>query len=138
MRAGITNALAALTVILMTGGGAVQALEGAKYPDWTGGWRRWAPPNAVRDSGNGGINVTAGGQPSFDQTKPWGLGQEAPLTPEYQTIFADSLADQANGGQGNFFRSRGSLYACGHADDDDRIFPAGIRHHTPNHLYSYW
>ena len=50
---------------------------------------------------NGGF--TAGGQPSHDQTKPWGRGQEAPLTPEYQKIFEDSLADQANGGQGNFF-----------------------------------
>jgi hypothetical protein len=60
--------------------GTAQALERAKYPDWTGGWRRWAPPNAVREAGNGGANVTAGGQPSFDQSKPWGLGQEAPLT----------------------------------------------------------
>ena len=44
-----------------------------------------------------------GGQPSFDQTKPWGLGQQAPLTPEYQKVLADSIADQANGGEGNFF-----------------------------------
>ena len=43
-----------------------------------------------------------GGQPSFDQTKPWGLGQQAPLTAEYQKILEDSIADQAKGGQGNF------------------------------------
>jgi len=99
----ISTATAALVATLMMTVGAVQAFEGAKYPDWTGGWRRWAPPNAVREAGNGGTNFTAGGRPSFDQTKPWGLGQEAPLTPEYEKIFAASMADQANGGQGNFF-----------------------------------
>src|SRR6516162_3194938 len=99
----ISTATAALLTALMMTVGAVQALEGAKYPDWTGGWRRWVPPNAVRDPGNGGINFTAGGQPSFDQAKPWGLGQEAPLTPEYEKIFAASMADQATGGQGTFF-----------------------------------
>ena len=61
---------------------------------------RWFPPGATFEP-NGGF--TAGGQPSHDQTKPWGRGQEAPLTPEYQKIFEDSLADQADGGQGNFF-----------------------------------
>ncbi len=50
---------------------------------------------------NGGL--TAGGQPSHDQTKAWGPGQEAPLTPEYQKVYAESLADQAEGGEGNFF-----------------------------------
>jgi hypothetical protein len=114
MRARVTTALAALTAILTMGGGALQALEVPKYPDWIGGWRRWAPPGAVREAGNGGVNVTVGGQPSFDQTKPWGLGQEAPLTPEYQKIFADSLADQAKGGQGNFF------------DHAVRCMPAGM------------
>jgi hypothetical protein len=24
--------------------------------------------------------------PSFDHTKPWGFGQEAPLTPEYKAV----------------------------------------------------
>jgi hypothetical protein len=92
----ISTAAAALITALMVTVGTAQALEGAKYPDWTGGWRRWAPPNAVREAGNGGesragANATSGGQPSFDQTKPWGLGQQAPLTPEYQKIFADSM-----------------------------------------------
>ena len=72
----------------------------AKYPDWKGAWERWYPPNAVLDPGNG--IYTAGGQPSFDQTKPWGGGQEAPLTPEYQKVHEESMADQAKGGQGNF------------------------------------
>ena len=79
---------------------AVQAANEARYPEWKGAWTRWFPPGATFEP-NGGF--TAGGQPSHDQTKPWGRGQEAPLTPEYQKIFEDSLADQADGGQGNFF-----------------------------------
>ena len=31
-----------------------------------------------------------------------GIGQQAPLTAEYQKILEDSIADQAKGGQGNF------------------------------------
>jgi hypothetical protein len=66
-----------------------QAADPAMYPDLRGAWSRFV----VRG---------LGGQPSFDQTKPWGLGQQAPLTPEYQKILEDSIADQAKGGQGNF------------------------------------
>jgi hypothetical protein len=40
------------------------------------------------------------GQQGHDQTKPWGHGQQAPLTPEYEAIFIESLADQARGGLG--------------------------------------
>ena len=65
------------------------AADEGKYPDWKGAWGRFV----VRG---------LGGQPSFDQTKPWGAGQQAPLTPEYHKILEASLADQANGGQGNF------------------------------------
>ena len=90
----------ALTAALMT---AAAAADRAKYPDWKGAWARWVPPKAQRDPGNGGTGFTAGGQPAFDQTKPWGPGQEAPLTPEYQKVLEDSMADQANGGEGNFF-----------------------------------
>ena len=42
------------------------------------------------------------GQPAYDPTKSWGLGQEAPLTPEYQKVLEASLADQAKGGQGGW------------------------------------
>src|SRR6266851_4578625 len=80
--------------------GAAQAAD-AKYPDWRGAWERWYPPSWVLDPYNG--IRTAGGQPSFDQTKPWGPGQEAPLTPEYQKVFEESMAEQAKGGEGNFF-----------------------------------
>ena len=40
----------------------------------------------------------------FDPTKPWGLGQEAPLTPNIERL-EDSMADQAKGGLGNYHRS---------------------------------
>jgi hypothetical protein len=69
--------------------GDARALDDAKYPDWTGQWERFV----VRG---------LGGQPSHDQTKPWGFGQQAPLTPEYQAVLAASIADQAKGGLGNF------------------------------------
>ena len=96
----LTSAFAAAGIAMAMMTGAVQAAEPAKYPDWKGAWTRWFPPGSVLEP-NGGF--TAGGQPSHDQTKPWGRGQEAPLTPEYQKVFEESLADQANGGQGNFF-----------------------------------
>ena len=92
----------------------LKASDETKYPDWRGAWQRWTPPNATRETGNGGTNLTAGGQPSFDQTKPWGLGQQAPLTPEYQKVLEESIADQVKGGQGNFF------------DHGVRCMPAGM------------
>src|SRR5712691_9062769 len=87
-------------VLMMTIG--AQAADPAMYPDLRGAWSRFV----VRG---------LGGQPSFDQTKPWGLGQQAPLTPEYQKILEDSIADQATGGQGNNF-------------DRARCMPTGMPH----------
>src|SRR5262245_66115567 len=51
-----------------------QVLDLGKYPDLKGQWRRAPVPGAV-------------GQPPHDPSKPYGRGQEAPLTPEYQAIF---------------------------------------------------
>ncbi len=68
---------------------AAQAFDDAQYPDLSGQWM------AVRVPG-------VRGQPAFDPTKPWGLGQQAPLTPEYQKVLEASIADQASGGQGNW------------------------------------
>jgi hypothetical protein len=78
----------------------VGACAADKYPDWRGAWARFIVPGL-------------GGQPSFDQTKPWGFGQQAPLTPEYQKVLQDSLADQANGGEGNFFDHAVKCYPAG-------------------------
>src|SRR5579863_2397557 len=92
---GPITAVAALTMA-----GGVHAAESASYPSWTGAWQRYVPPGSVASPS--GL-LTPGGQPSFDQTKPWGPGQQAPLTPEYQKVLEDSMADQADGGQGNNF-----------------------------------
>src|SRR5215813_12253172 len=95
-----TSAVAVAVIATGVMVSAVQAANDARYPDWKGAWTRWFPPGSTFEP-NGGF--TAGGQPSHDQTKPWGQGQEAPLTPEYEKVFEASLADQANGGEGNFF-----------------------------------
>jgi aerobic carbon-monoxide dehydrogenase large subunit len=67
---------------------AAQAFDDSKYPDLSGQWV------AVR--------LGVQGQPAFDPTKPWGLGQQAPLTPEYQKVLEASIAAQAKGNQGNW------------------------------------
>ena len=85
--------------LVMICAGAIAA-ERAKYPEWKGAWERYVPPVSIVSPS--GLR-TPGGQPSFDQTKPWGRGQEAPLTPEYRKVLEDSIADQAEGGQGNNF-----------------------------------
>jgi hypothetical protein len=77
-------ALAALGMLTVSS----QAFDDSPYPNFKGQWNRRIVPGL-------------GGQPSFDQTKPWGFGQEAPLTPEYKRVLEASLADQAKGGQGN-------------------------------------
>jgi hypothetical protein len=77
----------AVSMLSMHLGGA-QAADDAKYPDFNGQWARVVTP---------GVS----GQPSFDQTKSWGLAQQVPLTPEYQAILEASVANQAAGGQGD-------------------------------------
>jgi hypothetical protein len=57
-----------------------RAFDDAAYPDWKGAW-----------FGTGG---------RYDASKPAGLGQQAPLTPEFQKILEANIADQENGGQG--------------------------------------
>ena len=59
-----------------------QILDYSKYPNLQGQW------------------LPIGGPGRYDIGKPWGPGQEAPLTPEYRVIFEDNLKDQALGGQG--------------------------------------
>jgi hypothetical protein len=77
-----------MAALIMTTVGAA-AFDEAKYPDWSGQWKR---PKGLGTQ--------------WDQNKPPGLGQKAPLTPEYQAILEASLADQANGGQGGDTRYR--------------------------------
>src|SRR5258708_29276558 len=73
----------ALTGALMLSIVAAAAHDASKYPDWSGHWRR-APGAGI----------------IWDETKPRGLAQQPPLTPEYQAIWEASIADQAAGGQG--------------------------------------
>jgi hypothetical protein len=80
-------AVAFSAALLMTLGSA-QAQDSTKYPNLKGQWGRFVVPGLP-------------GQPTHDQTKGWGKGQQAPLTPEYQAILEASLADQAKGGHGN-------------------------------------
>jgi hypothetical protein len=75
---------------LMVTMGAVQAADDAKYPNWKGQWSVIVTPGLE------------GQQFKFDPTKSRGLGQQAPLTTEYQKVLADSMADQAKGGLGNY------------------------------------
>jgi hypothetical protein len=80
-------AAVALAALSASTAGA-QILDYSKYPDLKGQWNRFIVPGLP-------------GLPSFDQTKPWGFGQGAPLTPEYAAILKESIADQENGGHGN-------------------------------------
>ena len=50
-----------------------------------------------------GLGQKIGGA-QWDPSKPPGLKQQAPLTPEYQAIYEKSLAEQAAGGHGNDVR----------------------------------
>jgi hypothetical protein len=98
-----TLAIIGLSAVLSAGAGlspSTAGADGANYPDWKGAWGRWFPPGSTIDFDS---VFSAGGQASFDQTKPWGFAQQAPLTPEYQKVLEDSIADQAKGGAGNYF-----------------------------------
>ena len=78
----------ALAAVLMATVSGAQAQD-KKYPNWKGEW------NTV-------IPRMPGQQLRFDPTKPYGQGQQAPLTEEYKKIYQDNLAEQAEGGQGLF------------------------------------
>jgi hypothetical protein len=81
----------ALVVALSATPFAANAFDDSIYPNMKGRWNRFImrglPPNPAAP---------------FDQTKPPGLDQQAPLTPEYAAIMQDNLARQAAGGQGDF------------------------------------
>ena len=77
---GVFTLIAALCITVAD----AHAFDESKYPNWKGQWLR-----------------VGGGQGApWDPTKPWGPGQQPPLTPQYQAIFEANLRDQAAGGQG--------------------------------------
>ena len=71
-------AAVALSVLLPA---SARAFDETKYPDFSGQWERI-------------------GGTQWDPGKPRGLGQNAPLTPEYRAKLEASLADQKAGGEG--------------------------------------
>jgi hypothetical protein len=64
--------------------GGARAWDDSKYPDFNGQWKR--PPGIANQ---------------YDISKPQGVAQQVPLTPEFQKVFEAGLADQKLGGQGN-------------------------------------
>jgi hypothetical protein len=74
--------VAAFSAALLMDLASATAHDEAKYPDLRGQW------------------TAVGGSVNYVPSKPRGLGQEAPLTPEYQAIFEANLEDMAEGGQG--------------------------------------
>jgi hypothetical protein len=79
----------ALAAVLMMSIGGAAAFDDSKYPDLKGQWRRVGRQ----------VQSDRIGAP-FDPSKPFGRGEEAPLTPEYQAIYEANLADMEQGGQG--------------------------------------
>jgi len=88
--------LALATVLMLTLGGA-QAQD-KKYPNWKGEWNTVTPR-------------MPGQQLRFDPNKPYGKGQDAPLTEEYKKIWEANLVEQAEGGQGLFLEHASCLPA---------------------------
>jgi hypothetical protein len=76
-------------VALLASAATVRAFDDVLYPNLVGMWRTAILP-------------TGGGQIPFDPTRQWGKGQQAPLIPEYEAILERSVAEQENGGQGNW------------------------------------
>jgi hypothetical protein len=74
---------------------AAAAFDDTVYPDLKGQWRR---------AGNAGLLAGGAGGIRYDPSKPPkrdpSLGQEPPLTPEYQAIYQENLDDMSKGGQG--------------------------------------
>src|SRR5437016_3069831 len=87
------SAVPVLSIVIATMTISVARADDAKYPSWPGQWSH-------------AVNRAVEVQGAFDQTKPWGPGQQAPLTPQYRRVLEDSMADQANGGLGNYPTAR--------------------------------
>ncbi len=66
--------MAALAATLCIAMASARADETKKFPNWEGLWKRGSP-----------VGV-------WDPTKPGGLAQQPPLTPEYQKVFESNLA----------------------------------------------
>jgi hypothetical protein len=88
MRARNSKGAAALAAALIITIGSAAAADDAKYPDFNGQWRRAVSERSDRIGA------------AFDPSKPFGRGEQPPLTPEYQAIYEKNLVDMEKGGQG--------------------------------------
>ena len=95
-----------------------EAHDASRYPNLKGQW------TVIITKGLEGQAV------KFDPTKPWGRGQQAPLTAEYQKVHEDSMADQAKGGLGNY-----PTATC-HPGGMPRMMSVG-EYGAGNHLYPH-
>ena len=87
----------ALAVALVATFGGAEAQD-KKFPNLKGEWESINPR-------------MPGQQLRFDPSKPYGRGQEAPLTEEYKKIYEENLVEQAAGGQGLFLEHASCLPA---------------------------
>ena|SRR2546426_6958337 len=79
MRATIS--LVALIGVLCATLNGAGALDETKYPDWKGQW----------------VRADSAEIAPWDSRKPWGLGQQPPLTPQDQAVFEANLKQLAAG-----------------------------------------
>lgn len=75
----LSRAAAALLSLLLLGVGSARAEEVKPNPAFAGMWNRASKPS------------------TWDVTKPAGPGQQAPLKPEFQAVYAANLAKQKTG-----------------------------------------
>ncbi len=76
-----TGAMFLAAVFALSVGGA-RAFDETRFPNWKGQW----------------VQVGGDHAAAWDPTKPPGAGQQAPLAPEYQARFKESVEAEAKGG----------------------------------------
>jgi hypothetical protein len=79
----LTGALALAATLTLSMSGA-QAFDETKFPNWKGQW----------------VQLGGAQNSSWNPTRPPGASEQAPLTSEYQAIFAASVKSEADGGLG--------------------------------------
>ena len=81
-------AVLALAAVLLVAADGARAQD-KTYPSWKGEWAAQFPR-------------LPGQQLRFDPSKPFGKGQEAPLTAEYQKVPQENLGEHGRGSAGPF------------------------------------
>ena len=109
--------VAVLAALTLTVTEAV-AFDESQYPDWSGQWKR---PRGVGTQ--------------WDQTKPSGLGQQAPLTTRIPGHSGDK--HQGSGHRRSGYRRPCDLRYQRHAAGDDGDLPDRIRDHAQGHLRAF-